>query len=344
MQVAHCYLEGMIAEEGFLTACTVFTDRGEPGEKGEVFLDFTRLAEPEKALRQLKKMLVPHLGCRLLCSVAENRLTARAATLAQKDGLLVGNKGPVLILPGAAARFLAPLPIRYLWPADPSWLRRLQLLGLKTVGQLAAIPQEELYRSFGPKGLSLAAWSRGRDASRIKNRLPSFITYSVPLAGELSYQQQEYLLSAAAGKLAAEQRSRQAWGERLELMLVPEKGAPQKATREFQVPHVTVPELKFALKQLWPQVWLPTEGLLSINLGPLANLAAQQLNLFWARRPLKDQDRLQAVVQRLQERYPNSVQLGVKEKVSRREQMLAFFDPLRRQCMSAERRQPNAIG
>lgn len=353
--IAHCYLEGLPPEreEEFLIACAAFTASGEPSEPGKpgepkgaggVFLDFTRLAQPEEALLQLETQVVPHLGRRLFSSLAENKLTAKAATLAQRDGLWPHRRGPLKVPPGTVARFLAPLPLRYLWPVDPALLRRLQLLGLVTIGQLAAISPQDLYRSFGSAGHSLAAWSRGQDNERVKNRLPCFITYQLPWTGEQSLQGWEQQLWAAAEYLAAEQKQRQQWGRRLELVSLLGNGTEPKAGREFQSPHLTGSELLLALRSLWLQLEQFPAGTLVARLGPLANLASRQLSLLWTKRPSQDRSRLMAVVKRLQERYPGCVQIGAQARISRREQMLAFFDPLRHQVITGKEGLDHATG
>ncbi|MFH2056271.1 MAG: DNA polymerase Y family protein, partial [bacterium] len=67
-------------------------------------------------------------------------------------------------VPSAGARvFLAPLPITHL-ELDPETEQRLLQLGLRTLGQLAAFPANELQARFGEIGLLAAQRSRGFDA------------------------------------------------------------------------------------------------------------------------------------------------------------------------------------
>lgn len=61
-----------------------------------------------------------------------------------------------------AANFLAPVGIGYL-PASAETLRRLALLGIHTLGQLAALPSAAVFEQFGREGQRLQRLAQGRD-------------------------------------------------------------------------------------------------------------------------------------------------------------------------------------
>ena len=333
LAIAHCFLKDMSLdkEEDFLNACADFTSKGEVNKEfgsGEVFLDLTLLAEPKKALRQLERQVVPYFGRQLFSSIAQNKLVARAATLRQKDSLYQHKRGPFEVQKGEAAQFLAPLPIKYLWLADAALLRQLYLLGIKTIGQLAAIPEEELKRSFGMAGLNLALWSRGHDNERMKNQIPCFITYQLKRGKEEPPERQERALWLVAEYLSTAQKEKRKWGKCLELIWLERGEVRHKVSREFQTPRLTASELLNPLRQLLFSS-LPGGSTVVVKLGPLADLAGQQLGLFWSDRPTADYERLMSVVKRLQERYPGCVYVGTEQQVTRREKMLAFYDPCR---------------
>jgi hypothetical protein len=60
------------------------------------------------------------------------------------------------------ARFLAPLSVIHL-PVEREVVRRLQLLGLREMGQVQRFTQEELYSQFGDEGFTLWELVRGID-------------------------------------------------------------------------------------------------------------------------------------------------------------------------------------
>ncbi len=81
--------------------------------------------------------LVASVGC------ATTKLLAKLASgLAKPDGLLV-------VEPGAELSFLHPLSVRRLWGVGPATRRRLDRLGVHTVGDLAAIPEAALVAALG---------------------------------------------------------------------------------------------------------------------------------------------------------------------------------------------------
>jgi DNA polymerase IV len=84
-----------------------------------------------------------------------------ASTRAKPDGLLVVPQDKVV-------EFLHPLPVGALWGVGEKTEQELTRLGLRTVGDLAAIPVATLERALGPAaGKHLAALAWGRDARSV---------------------------------------------------------------------------------------------------------------------------------------------------------------------------------
>src|SRR6266550_1161574 len=96
----------------------------------------------------------------LPCSggLASTRLVAKVASDQAKPS------GLVWVPPGGEARFLAPLPVRKIPGIGEVTERALRALGLETVEQLAAVPQEKLERIFGQWGEALYRKARGGDS------------------------------------------------------------------------------------------------------------------------------------------------------------------------------------
>ena len=96
----------------------------------------------------------------LPCSggLATTRLTAKVASDQAKP------RGLVWVPPGNEARFLAPLPVRKIPGIGEVTERALRALGIDTVEQLAALPQEKLEKLFGQWGDALYRKARGGDS------------------------------------------------------------------------------------------------------------------------------------------------------------------------------------
>ncbi len=124
----------------------------------EAFLDCTGDPRPGGEIAAaLKAAIRREVGLPSSFGVASSKLVAKIATnVGKPDGLIV-------VPPGQEAAFLAPLPLEALWGVGPKTQTRLEALGLRTIGELAAWPEADLVRRFGAWGEDLSRHARGRD-------------------------------------------------------------------------------------------------------------------------------------------------------------------------------------
>ena len=144
----------------------------EPIALDEAFLDVSGaqrlLGTPLEIAHRLRAEVRAQL--RLDCSVGVAR-TKMLAKLASEAAKPIADRrrprpgrGVVAILPDEELAFLHPLPLRALWGVGPATGRRLAELGLVTVGDVAAVPEDTLRRALGVvHGAQLAALARGED-------------------------------------------------------------------------------------------------------------------------------------------------------------------------------------
>ncbi|HLN28256.1 MAG TPA: DNA polymerase IV [Gemmataceae bacterium] len=138
-----------------------FTPLVEPLSLDEAFLD-VRGSEPlfgpaPEIARQLKERI--HAETDLIASVgvAPNKFLAKLASDTSKpNGLLV-------LEPEHVAAFLAPLPVGRIWGVGAKAERRLRGLGIETIGQLAATPEQFLVDKFGDMGRHIRQLALGED-------------------------------------------------------------------------------------------------------------------------------------------------------------------------------------
>lgn len=138
----------------------------------EAFLDVTGsqqlLGDGPTIAAAIRRMVAEEL--RLACSVGVGRskLIAKLASKAAKptadrDGIRLG-PGVVVVPAEVELSFLHPLPARSLWGVGPVTGRRLDALGVSTVGDIAALPPGVLERTLGASlGAHLSALARGDD-------------------------------------------------------------------------------------------------------------------------------------------------------------------------------------
>ena len=127
----------------------------------EAYLDVTeQVSEWEEAVglaRQLQRRVREEVGLSASLGVASNKLIAKIASDHDKPG------GLTVVPPGQEQSFLEPLSVRVLWGVGPVMAGKLAALDVKTVGDLARVPEEELRKRFGKHGAGLARQARGMD-------------------------------------------------------------------------------------------------------------------------------------------------------------------------------------
>jgi protein ImuB len=125
----------------------------EDGGPGLAFLAIPRGDRPERWFHRVRDRLAP-LGLPVRCGAGANRFVAFVATHRAID---------TACAPGREAAFVADAPLELLGLADDIALR-LRLLGVRTVGELAALPPAYLGR-FGDDAARLHALAHAPGAA-----------------------------------------------------------------------------------------------------------------------------------------------------------------------------------
>lgn len=134
----------------------------EPLALDEAFLDLrgaTRMWPGAEALGEaLRREVKRATGLVVSAGLAPNKFLAKLASRhAKPDGMLV-------IAPEAVEEFLHPLPVSHLWGVGERTAELLERLGLRTIGDLAAVPATTLQRALGTMGGQLARLAAGNDS------------------------------------------------------------------------------------------------------------------------------------------------------------------------------------
>lgn len=158
-----------------------FTPLVEPVGLDEAFLDvqgaLRLLGSPLEIATAIRTRVREEL--RLDCSVGAGRskmlakLASRAAKPRAERGGTQPGPGVVVVEPGQELAFLHPLAVDRLWGVGPATAKRLHDIGVRTVGDLAAVPLQVLVRALGrAHGEHLHALSRGEDPDPVVAHRP----------------------------------------------------------------------------------------------------------------------------------------------------------------------------
>ncbi len=131
----------------------------------EAYLDLTgteRLhGPPFAAAARIRGRIGEEVGCSASVGMASNRLLSKVASeLAKPAGILH-------VLPGMEAALLAPLAVGAIPGIGKVTQGRLLAMGIRTVGDLARLPEEVLEKKFKRHGLDLYRKARGEDADAL---------------------------------------------------------------------------------------------------------------------------------------------------------------------------------
>jgi DNA polymerase-4 len=128
----------------------------------EAFLDVGGLRRisgtPIEIAVQLRRIVRERVGLPITVGIARTKFLAKVASgVAKPDGLLV-------VPPDGELAFLHPLPVERLWGVGRVTAGKLDRRGLRTVGDVAAVPAAALVAIVGPAaGRQLHALAHNRD-------------------------------------------------------------------------------------------------------------------------------------------------------------------------------------
>jgi len=161
---------------------TDITPLMEPIGLDEAFLDVAgavrMLGAPRAIAQGLRERVRAELALDCAVGIGRSKMIAKLASRAAKPKVsragLEPGPGVVLIEPEVELTFLHAHQVEALWGVGPATATRLHALGVRTVGDLAAIPVDSLVGRVGKaNGRHLAALARGEDPSPVTPDRPA---------------------------------------------------------------------------------------------------------------------------------------------------------------------------
>lgn len=220
--------------------------------------------------QELGQALQPVLGW------DSTKFTAQAAARRTRPGHLLAVEAP------RERAFLQPLPVALL-PLPVEALRRLGFLGLRTLGQYAALPTAAVGLQFGRVGQLAHRCARGEDDRPVISRWQTpYRTVSCELDTPLA--ERERLLAALeqaiSPALAELQGALKVCGQ-VRLVVDFDNGSTQERTRTFLFPTADEAQLIRILGQLLDGIcWRAGAVALRVALEQIQDVVMEQLTLF----------------------------------------------------------------
>ena len=147
-----------------------FSPLVEPVSIDEAYMDITgcqRLfGEPRETAREIKRQIKQAVQLTCSIGVAPNKFLAKIASDMEKpDGL-------TLILPNQVSDFIGALPIKKVPGVGKKMHRQLELLSIRTLGDVQRLPEKTLVKHLGKFGRRLGALASGTDHSPVTPHAP----------------------------------------------------------------------------------------------------------------------------------------------------------------------------
>ncbi len=267
--------------------------------EGVAWLDLDGIARAGESIRAARHRLRHAIGREPRLGLAPGPFSSRLAAARARPGRLLRVED--------ARAFLAPLPSREL-PLDPEQLERLDLLGLRTLGDVAAIGPRELESQLGRAGRHAVLLARGLEPDSLDPWHPPMFTGAHRQFGD-PVEDREALLFVArglCGDLAQELGLRGAGAKQVRVRLVFESGEPERRESVVRHPLSGAAEL-FGLVRSWIGEWQPRAAIteLWIELPVLEAAGRRQLRM-WAGADQSSEE-VAAALERLQERFGEEV-------------------------------------
>ncbi len=267
--------------------------------EGLAWLDVGRVPNPGASIREARRTLRSAIGREPRLGLAPGPFSARLAAARARPGRLMRIED--------ARAFLAPLSSREL-PLDEEQLERLDLLGLRTLGAVAAIGQRELESQLGRAGRHAVLLACGREPDQLTPWRPPLFT-SLHRQFDLPVEDREALLFVAralCSDLAAELGLRGAGAKRVTVRLLFESGPHEERDSVVRHPLSSAVEL-FGLIGSWIKEWQPRAPITELWIGlPLLEKAGRRQIRLWSGGDGNSEEVISAL-ERLQERHGDGI-------------------------------------
>jgi DNA polymerase-4 len=238
----------------------------QPVSIDEAYLDVTPgtyTTEHPIAIARRIRARVAELGVTCSVGVSAVKTVAKIASDHDKpDGLTV-------VCPGEEPAFLAPLPLRAMPGIGPKTAERLETLGIRTLGQLAAMDAVTANEVLGNHGMGLVARAQGRDVRDVHENEPvKSVSNERTFATDVrSPQDVDGALAALAAKVGQRLRKKGLSGRTVSIKMRFSDFTTKTARRTLPVATDDDAVFGAVARELLRQSWSPGIGLRLLGVG-----------------------------------------------------------------------------
>ncbi len=279
--------------------CAIFRDITPHTQRvsiDEAYLDVTpsaRRATPPALLAEEIQHRVDALGLSCSIGIATSKTVAKIASDHRKP------HGITVVAPGTEAAFLAPLPVFSLPGVGAATTGRLRDVGIRTLGDLAALDDSSARQLLGSYGPDLVARARGIDPRPVREE-PGVKSVSAEHTFSSDVRERaevETALRALVERVARRLRRKQLKGRTLTVKLRYADFTTKTASRTVPVASDLDDQLLAVALELLTETWSPGAGLRLLGFGASGFAErAEQLDLLSASAPDVD-DRARALTE-----------------------------------------------
>ncbi len=251
------YLE---ASRAVLEVLGRFTPRVEPLSPDEAFLDLAGCERHHAswlaAAAAVHRDVKAETGLDVSIGIGGTRAVARVALALAKPG------GVMEVRRGEEAAFLADLPLHVLPGVGGKTRTALERFNVRTIGDLAAIPESILETTFGRTGVTLSRRARGFDAELDAPTIGRPVVRTRTISRETSFAQDtqdprvvDGMLSYLAQRACAALRDERLRARSVEVRLRYADFQTAATRRRLPEPTDRDEDVLALVRTLWPVVW-----------------------------------------------------------------------------------------
>lgn len=284
----------------------------------ECFMDYTKVknlyGDPINFAYKLKNEIKKKLGFTVNIGIANNKLCAKMAS-----DFLKPDRVHTLFLNEIESK-MYPLAIEELYGVGKSTSKKLRDLNINTIGDLASIDENFLYKYFKNQASRLIRSAKGIDDSVIVTHTPDVecISNSTTTSYNLNSLDEIYkFLYPLVEKVSVSLRKKNKYTSLVSVMLKDKYFKSYSHQRKLKNPTSNTDEIFRVAKELVSELW-NEEGvrLVGVSISKFSNSLNHQMSLFEDIKKVENSNELDKVLDKLKETYGSNI-INVASKLNK---------------------------